>query len=342
MAKAAAGPGIYRPLSRRARKLISQLGHATHASVQNAYIQEIIHEIEKGSRRVRKAGAQGAKAGSWLSGQIRAALLKAAKRGGAAVRKAAGNLHHALRYGARLECSHPQCKGQQFRNRLQFGAHARGHQREAAARPQGRQGAKALTERQRARLHAADHISAAGRQGRAAQAAARKATAAGRPLGGKDLKAMARGVTAARNTPPSPSSRPAGGAVNPARLREARQVKQTPRTRAAMREAAVNRREMRAAHRAYKALPAGTPARFAAQERLLAAMRKPSLAQGYPRTRDLSTGWGTGLRSAPSPRATGAAAPARTPRPAPARTPAAPRSAPARTAPAAPARPGRS
>lgn len=129
--------GHYKPHSLRARKLIRQLRRATHKSVQHAIIRELIHEIERGGRRI--------------GGQARKLTAK--------LRQQAGRITGRQ---PRRSCS--AC-GRTFRNDLQFAAHGEHHAREARERD-GRAGASRGPERtqhDRARGHARDHLVAAGR-----------------------------------------------------------------------------------------------------------------------------------------------------------------------------------
>jgi hypothetical protein len=297
MAKSPAGPGVYSPWNYRARRLIRQLRAATHRTVQNAIIAELIHELEKGSRRVRKQAG-------WLRRQAPQWGRKVA----AATRKRAGSAAHRVWHGPRMECC-----GQQFHNRLEFGAHAMRHRREGRqpapgrpARATGRDrgylpgrgrlddGGPALDlkhpaeahaervahERKQAAAHARDVIGAAGKHGRAAQAAARSARATG-PLTAKDLREMARQTRAA--APQSPTRAHANlRPMDPAALKAAREQVQTPESRARSRQLAILRRSLRVEGRTPARAPRTAPRAAPALKLAPAPARAPRPARTAP------------------------------------------------------------
>jgi hypothetical protein len=269
MAKKEANPtGVYKPLTWRAKRLTAQLRRATHRTVQNAIIAELIHELTRGSRRVRR------QAGQWRT-QVRNLAGRHAARAGSAVRRNAGSMVRRVRFGAPMHCI--TCN-KEFRSKLLFNAHAEAHKREQTLAPRnsrhlaaGRQGpvinsGMTLARRQHAspaqgtpiripvrmrpaRAHAAATLAAAGPEmAKTARTAAAKAAGPdGRPLGAKDLKAMAQQVTATRNAPPARTARKP--AARPAE----------PRTPAAAARAAVNPQMAARAPRT----PAARPARSA-------------------------------------------------------------------------------
>jgi hypothetical protein len=222
MAKKEANPtGVYRPLTWRAKRLTAQLRRATHRTVQNAIIAELIHEMTKGSRRVRKqASLWGAK--------VKQHARQAGGRAGTAARKRVADVGRRVRYGPPMHCV--ACN-KSFRSKLLFNAHAEAHKRAQAGRQRPGnarrvQGPEINTGiipggASRARAHAASVLGVAGPQkAKAARTAAAKAAGpAGRPLGAKDLKAMAKQVTETRNAPPARPAETAGPARKPAATR---------------------------------------------------------------------------------------------------------------------------
>jgi hypothetical protein len=314
MAKEANPTGVYSPWNFRARRLIRQLRAATHRTVQNAIIQELIHELEKGSRRARKQAAL------W-----RGQAKKYGGRAGSVLRKRAADVAHRLRYGPQLHCA--GCD-KQFRNKLQFAAHARAHQRQGrqpalsrAARAPKRRGVPVVTARDRGYIpgakpaqagdrlpgraagrlhapgtpmgdprageHARDVISAAGKPGRAAQAAAQQAKTAGRPLTAKDLKEMAKGTRATMPQSRTARAHASGRAMDPAVLKAARATPQTPASRAKSREQAILRRSLRsrdgaAARAASRTTPRVAPALKLAPAAPARAPRAPRSAPVRP------------------------------------------------------------
>jgi hypothetical protein len=282
MAKNTNPTGVYAPLNRRARKLVRQLRAATHRAVQNAIIQELLHEMQKGSRRVRKQSA-------FWGAQVKKHARQAGGKAGAALRKRAAEVVRTARYGPKMHCA---C-GESFRSRLLFNAHARAHQREQrplpgrpgttyrAQSPKGRQ-AKPAT-RKKAQAHARNVMHAAGPQ---KSAAVRKATAqvaaTGQPLRAKDLKDLAK---QARTAPPRQRRAPYRATVerpmDPTAMKQARATRQTPATRAASRKDAILRRELRATMiRPPRAAPARTPK--AAPALKLAPVTPPRVSRPAP------------------------------------------------------------
>ena len=268
MAKTSTGPGAYQPHSWRARRLIAQLRRATHRTVQNAIIQELIHELERGSRRARKQA-------SWLRAKAKEQARRHAGRAGAALRKKAGEVVRTARYGRLHHCA--GCS-KDFRNKLQFDAHARSHQEQvqvtrgrvkrerdpqaangrqpkapAPARQKGKDRAafeqwggdmraRDLRENgqrpaREAQAHARNVMEAAGPKVHAAVGkVSRQATATGVPAGRKDLKRLkdlGKKVTEARNAPPSrtratPAAKPAAAARTPATPKVTRAPRPAP------------------------------------------------------------------------------------------------------------------
>lgn len=206
MAKSPAGPGIYSPWTWRARRLIRQLRSATHRTVQNAIIQELIHELTKGSRRAKRKA-------TWLRAQAKKQARRHASRAGAAIRRRTASTWDRLWFGPKHHCA--PCD-RDFRSLLQFNAHARAHQqraRQPAARTTtGRQKAVARTAASRQQRAAPEHahaVPAAGARGRAVAAASRNAEKTGVPLGTRDLKNLAKQVTDVRDAGPQPRTRTA-------------------------------------------------------------------------------------------------------------------------------------
>jgi len=241
-------PGTYSPWNWRARRLISQLRSATHRTVQNAIIAELLHELEKGSRRIRRKTSQWRQV---VKNQLHTAVRLQGGRTVSVVRKRAAELKRRVRYGPQMTCD--ACPGKEFRNKLEAKAHVHAHAREAAApktrraRVEGpaiRSGVQTAAEgrkqkapvkatpavRKQAREHARDIMAAAGPQGRAVADASRKAAAEGRPLDAKDLKNLAKQVTTARDAPAS-RSRTAAKPAAPGRTPAA--PARTPRARSA-------------------------------------------------------------------------------------------------------------